>query len=49
MDAELAEQAQVHVADQPVRPVIPEVLAEGLEPVECLAVDHHGVGEAALG
>ena len=49
MYTELAEQAEVHMADQPVRPVVPEVLAEGFQPVEGLAIDHHGIGEATLG
>ena len=47
--AELAEQAEVDVTDQPVAPQVEEVLAVGLDPSEASAVDERRVGcEATL-
>ena len=44
MHTKLAEQAEVHVADQPVAPGVEEMLAEGLDAVEASSVDQRGVG-----
>ncbi len=49
MYAELAEQPEMHVADQPVAPRVEEMLSVGLELVEAGTVDQRGIGgEATL-